>query len=194
MNFNILESFTCCFCTFFFLEGLELFFFFFCRGYFFNLLFGRFCFFSANTFLILDVFGLRFLFLTPLMVDKICIEVAAKNKIKIKKQSGGFAGLMSHFKNHIDFVEVCQSNISPDGWYPSPNWRSRFCRKFNLSYTSNKAKTYFSKEQLLNQLVPSLETVYTLRKVFDIPPCQGRVINLDETMFYLSKPSKRAWT
>ena len=132
--------------------------------------------------------------LTPLMVDKICIEVAAKNKIKIKKQSGGFAGLMSHFKNHIDFVEVCQSNISPDGWYPSPNWRRHFCRKFNLSYTSNKAKTYFSKEQLLNQLVPSLETVYTLRKVFDIPPCQGRVINLDETMFYLAKPSKRAWT
>ena len=69
----------------------------------------------------------------------------------------------------------------------------RITRKYNLRYRSTKTKTYFSKTQLLNQILPSLEAVFTFGKLYRIPPCKGRIVNLDESQHYLAPHVQRTY-
>ena len=54
--------------------------------------------------------------------------------------------------------------------------------------------TLYCKEGLLCQLVPSLEMTYAIRKIFNIPAKQGRILNLDESMTYRYDQHKKKWT
>ena len=64
---------------------------------------------------------------------------------------------------------------------------------FNLKKNQGKG-TLYCKEGLLCQLVPSLEMTYAIRKIFNIPAKQGRILNLDESMTYRYDQHKKKWT
>lgn len=45
----------------------------------------------------------------------------------------------------------------------------------------------------MKQLVPILEQWYALRLMFGVQPEQGRIVNWDETMFYLCRTNIKKW-
>ena len=55
--------------------------------------------------------------------------------------------------------------------------------RWNLKYKA-KTRTFYSKEELLCQLVPSSEQTFALREVFDTPLGEGRNLNADESMTF----------
>ena len=65
-------------------------------------------------------------------------------------------------------------------------------KRFNLKQGQGKG-TMYSKPGLLCQLVPSLEMTYALRKLFDIPGGEGRVLNGDESMTYRYNEALKSW-
>ena len=71
-------------------------------------------------------------------------------------------------------------------------WDSIFTHNF-FKYKSKQCTTY-SKTGLLYQLVPSLSMCYAMRKLFDIPGEQERVINIDESMTYRFVKNTKSWT
>ena len=78
-------------------------------------------------------------------------------------------------------------------FWPTSMWRSRFLKRFNLKKSQGKG-TLYCKEGLLCQLVPSLEMTYAIRKLFNIPAQEGRVLNLDESMTLRYDQHKKKWT
>ena len=51
----------------------------------------------------------------------------------------------------------------------------------------------YSETVLLCQLVPSLEITYALRKLFNIPVGQGRILNIDESLTYRFDEKAKSW-
>ena len=62
-------------------------------------------------------------------------------------------------------------------------WRSRFCKAYNLKYKKT-FNTFYSKQDLYCQLVPSLEMTFALRDLYGIEGGKGQILNLDESMTY----------
>ena len=67
-----------------------------------------------------------------------------------------------------------------------------FMTRFNLKYKKN-SKTFYSKEGLLCQLVPSLEQTFALREIFNIPVGEGRILKADESMTYRYDQRSKSW-
>ena len=65
-------------------------------------------------------------------------------------------------------------------------------KRFNLKKKQGKG-TLYCKEGVLCQPVPSLEMTYAIRKIFNIPAKQGRILNLDESMTYRYDKHKKKW-
>ena len=56
-----------------------------------------------------------------------------------------------------------------------------------------KSRTFYSKEGLLCQLVPSLEQTFALREIFGIPLGEGRILNADESMTFRYDQQSKSW-
>ena len=64
--------------------------------------------------------------------------------------------------------------------------------QYNLDY-GDTSNTLYSKRELFQQLVPSLEFVYALRKAFGIPVGVGRILNADESMTFKFDSKSNSW-
>ena len=64
--------------------------------------------------------------------------------------------------------------------------------RFNIKYKSN-SKTFYSKEGLLCQLVPSLDQCFALKEIFEVPDGEGRILNIDESMTYRYDQRSKSW-
>ena len=53
--------------------------------------------------------------------------------------------------------------------------------------------TLYSKVGLMCQLVPTLEMTFALRKLFNIPGGQGRILNADESMTWRYDEASKSW-
>ena len=59
--------------------------------------------------------------------------------------------------------------------------------------TSQKEGTAYSKKGLLCPIVPSLEMIFALHLLFDIPAGKGRVLNGDESLNYHFDEKSKSW-
>ena len=101
--------------------------------------------------------------------------------------------------NDTAFQQAIKENIEASKrlpakkcFWPTQVWQSRFCKRFNLSEQTSEG-TLYSKTGLLCQLVPSLEMTYALRKLFNIPVGQGRILNIDESLTYRFDEKAKSW-
>ena len=92
-----------------------------------------------------------------------------KEGVKIRNAYQELKNLSTTFNGDIGFISDLKkvmtknknlSNLAT--WWPTPVWRSRFLRRYNLSFSKN-SKTRFYKRELLSALVPSLEQTFALR-------------------------------
>ena len=72
-------------------------------------------------------------------------------------------------------------------------WLSRFMCQYNLDHDMTST-TMYSKRELFQQLVPSLEFVFALRKAFGVPVGVGRILNADESMSFKFDSKSKSWT
>ena len=89
----------------------------------------------------------------------------------------------------------CRFNSSRafgESFWLSGMWISRFMCSYNLHFGAT-GKTMFSKGELFQQLVPSLEFVYALRKAFGVPVGVGRIWNADESMSFRYDSNTKSW-
>ena len=70
---------------------------------------------------------------------------------------------------------------------------SRLLGRFNIKYKQTNY-TLYSREAYLCQAAPALEMSFSLRKLFNIPPGQGRILNADESMMYRYSSASKSWT
>ena len=77
-------------------------------------------------------------------------------------------------------------------FWPTRLWISHFMNRFNIKYKSN-SKTFYSKEGLLCQLVPSLHQCFALKEIFKVPGGDGRILNIDESMTYHCDQWSKSW-
>ena len=70
---------------------------------------------------------------------------------------------------------------------------SRLFERFNIKFKQNN-HTLYSREAYLCQAAPALEMSFALRKLFNIPPGQGRILNADESMMYRYSSANKSWT
>ena len=115
-------------------------------------------------------------------------------------QTTPFQDLIDIYRFDTDFRVILDEKIEeskdlPNSktWFPTPGWKNRFCRRWNLKYNKRTAKTYFSKRELLSQIVPSLDLTYALRIIFNIPGGTGQIVNMDEPMEYMFNPDSKQW-
>ena len=111
--------------------------------------------------------------LTAKVIQRLCLRRAMKEEFKIRNADQEFKNLSTIFNGDIDFISDLKkvmaqnenlSNIAT--WWPTQVWRSRFLRRYNLSFSKN-SKTRFYKRELLSALVPSLEQTFALRIFFE---------------------------
>ena len=62
------------------------------------------------------------------------------------------------------------------------NARTTFEEISGMRYGTRKLETYFSKKDLLAQLIPGLQMTYVFRQIFGI---EANITNIDESMQYL---------
>ena len=132
------------------------------------------------------------------VLDKIILLTLMEQKIPLKTPSKEFKKMYDFHASDVGFTDMLNryskaNKNSKTAFWPSPVWKSRFMRKFNLKYKKKQCTTY-SKTGLLCQLVPSLSMCYAMRKLFDIPGGQGRIINIDESMTYRFVENTKSWT
>jgi len=94
--------------------------------------------------------------------------------------------------NLLAKVEEGKSKPIGESFWLSGMWISRFMCRYNLHFGST-GKTMFSKRELFQQLVPSLEFVYALRKAFGVPVGVGRILNADESMSFRYDSKTKSW-
>ena len=70
---------------------------------------------------------------------------------------------------------------------------SRLFGRFNIKFKTTNY-TLYSREAYLCQTAPALEMSFVLRKLFNIPSGQGRILNADESMMYRYSSSDKSWT
>ena len=66
------------------------------------------------------------------------------------------------------------------------------CSNITLHH-GKTSTTLYSKRELFQQLVPSLEFVYALQKAFGVPVGVGRILNADETMMFKFDSKSSTW-
>ena len=89
-------------------------------------------------------------------------------------------------------IEASKNLPDEKCFWPTQVWQSRFCKRFNISEQQDEG-TLYSNTGLLCQLVPSLEMTYALRKLFNIPVGQGRILNIDESLTYRFDEKAKSW-
>ena len=94
--------------------------------------------------------------------------------------------------NLLAKVEEGKSNPIGESFWLSGMRISRFMCRYNLHFGATD-KIMFSKRELFQQLVPSLEFVYSLRKAFGVPVGVGRILNADESMSFRYDSKTKSW-
>eukprot|EP01084_Bolivina_argentea_P292338 502550_1 len=115
------------------------------------------------------------------------ISVAKGMRLKVdtKKDNDIIQMINEEMFNDLNDL-VSRSNIdNPNGpiFHITPNWRHKFTRRENFKW-KQEHKTETDLFSLLINLEPSLEYVWLMRLIYDIPAGQGRILNADQTMYY----------
>ena len=77
-------------------------------------------------------------------------------------------------------------------FWPSKMYKSRLMSKFNLKRKANNS-TYYAKKELICQLIPALSMTFILRRLFNVPALEGRILNADESMTYRWDTEAKSW-
>ena len=125
--------------------------------------------------------------------------IAIEAKIPLKAGGKEYKDLMTECLSNFDEgfakkLEKCvKENEGNKGWWPDDSFRRHLCRRYGLKHGSKKSKTYFSKKDLLVQLIPGLQMTYVFRRIFGVEPGVGNILNIDESMQYLYNPDLKTW-
>ena len=99
-----------------------------------------------------------------------------------------------------DFVSKLKENVEKHKnvpknkcFWPTPNFRSRLSKRFNIKYKSSST-THYNMASLQAELLPCLEMIFALRKIFKVPVGEGRILNIDESMTYRYDERNKSWT
>ena len=142
--------------------------------------------------------------LSTVKVAKICLKIAIQFDIKVKptdRKGSKTVDDFLHFAsdNEAEFGHLLKAKVreaereqSKNCFWPTDAWISRFMTRWNLQFKT-KSRTFYSKEGLLCQLVPSLEQTFALREIFDIPPGEGRILNVNESMTFRFDQESKSW-
>ena len=111
-----------------------------------------------------------------------------------------FKNFSTMMNNDPDFLNALAANLEKNKnlerkktYWPIKMNKNRLMNRFNIKYKATSG-TYYSRSALLCQCVPSLKMCYTLRKLFNIKPGAGHILNIDESMIYRYSSTSKTWT
>ena len=121
------------------------------------------------------------------------VVLCSPKKDKLLKQIKALSIFDNEFElNLLAKVEEGKSKPIGESFWFSGMWISRFMCRYNLHFGAT-GKTMFSKRELFQQLVASLEFVYALRKAFGVPVSVGGILNADESMSFRYDSKTKSW-